>query len=47
LLYVITAAEPAALVDHLAAMVDSGDVPPERVAASVGRLLRMQLGLRG
>jgi hypothetical protein len=45
LLFVVTAAEPAALVDHLAAMVESGDVPPERLATSVGRLLSMQLGL--
>jgi beta-N-acetylhexosaminidase len=44
LLFVVTAAEPAALVDHLAAMVERGDVSSERVAASVGRLLRMQLG---
>jgi beta-N-acetylhexosaminidase len=45
LLFVVTAAEPAALVDHLAAMVDRGNVSSERVAASVGRVLRMQLGL--
>jgi beta-N-acetylhexosaminidase len=47
LLFVVTAAEPAALVDHLAAMIESGDVPAERVAASVGRLLGMQLGRAG
>jgi beta-N-acetylhexosaminidase len=45
LLFVVTAAEPAALVDHLAAMVESGEISPERIAASVARLLRMQLGL--
>ena len=44
LLFVVTNAEPEALVDHLAARVDSGDIPPERVAASVARMLRMQLG---
>ena len=44
LLFVVTAAEPAALVDHLAAAIERGDVSSERVAASVGRLLRMQLG---
>jgi beta-N-acetylhexosaminidase len=43
LLFVVTA-EPAALIDHLAARVESGEVSAERVAASVGRLLRMQLG---
>jgi beta-N-acetylhexosaminidase len=41
LLFVVTNVEPAALVDHLAARVESGDVPPERVTASVDRLLRM------
>jgi beta-N-acetylhexosaminidase len=46
LLFVVTTVEPAALVDHLASRVESGEVPPERVAASVGRLLRMQFGLR-
>ena len=46
LLFVVTDAEPAALVDHLAARVDRGDIPPERVIASVSRLLPMQLGLR-
>src|SRR5215207_5094589 len=45
LLFVVTAAEPAELVDHLVAMVEGGNVSPERVAASVGRLLTMQLGL--
>jgi hypothetical protein len=44
LLFVVTNVEPAALVDHLTARVESGEVPPERVAASVSRLLRMQLG---
>src|SRR5215207_3381508 len=44
LLFVVTNAEPAALVDHLAAMIERGDVSSERVAASVDRLLRMQLG---
>jgi beta-N-acetylhexosaminidase len=44
LLFVVTNAEPAALVDHLSAQVESGEVPPERVAASVSRVLRMQLG---
>ena len=43
LLFVVTNAEPEALVDHLAMRVESGDFPPERVAASVVRLLRMQL----
>src|SRR5215212_3870414 len=43
LLFVVMAAEPAALVDHLAAKIERGDVPAERVAASVGRLLGMQL----
>ncbi len=46
LLFVIANDEPEALVDHLAARVESGEVPPERVATSVGRLLRMQLGSR-
>jgi beta-N-acetylhexosaminidase len=45
LLFVVTAAERAALVDHLVARVESGDIPPERIAVSVSRLLRMQLGL--
>jgi beta-N-acetylhexosaminidase len=47
LLFVVTAVEPVALVDRLAAMVERGDVPPEQVAASVARLLSMQLGLPG
>jgi beta-N-acetylhexosaminidase len=46
LLFVVTNAEHDALVDHLAARVESGDITPERVAASVARLLRMQLGMR-
>jgi beta-N-acetylhexosaminidase len=46
LLFVVTDAELAALVDHLAARVESGEVPPERVTESVSRLLRMQLGIR-
>ena len=45
LLFVIVNEEPEALVDHLVARVESGEVPPERVATSVARLLRMQLGL--
>src|SRR5215203_636192 len=45
LLFVVTNAEPDALVDHLVAMVEGGNVSPERVATSVGRLLTMQLGL--
>jgi beta-N-acetylhexosaminidase len=45
LLFVVTAAEPAALVDHLVATVEGGDVSPERIAESVGRLLSLQLGL--
>src|SRR5215217_5642662 len=45
LLFVVTDAEPAALVDHLAARVESGAVPPQRVTACVSRILRMQLGL--
>ena len=45
LLFVVTNAEPDALVDHLAARVESGEISPELVAASVSRLLRMQLGL--
>jgi hypothetical protein len=44
LLFVVTNAEPEALVDHLVARVESGAIPPERVAASVAGLLRMQLG---
>jgi len=44
LLFVVTAAEPTALIDHLAAMIERGDVSSERVAASVDKLLRMQLG---
>src|SRR5215217_220766 len=44
LLFVVTNAEPAALVDHLAARVESGDIAPERVTACVSRILRMQLG---
>jgi len=47
LLFVVTNAEPGALVDHLAARVESGDITPERVAASVTRLLRMRLGMPG
>jgi len=46
LLFVVTNAEPDALVDHLEARVESGDITPERVAASVTRLLHMQLGMR-
>jgi beta-N-acetylhexosaminidase len=46
LLFVVTNVEPEALVDHLAARVESGEVTAERVAASVGRLLRMQLAGR-
>jgi beta-N-acetylhexosaminidase len=46
LLFVIANDEPEALADHLAARVESGEVLPERVAASVDRLLRMQLGSR-
>jgi beta-N-acetylhexosaminidase len=45
LLFVITDAELAALVDHLAARVESGDVPLARVTESVTRVLRMQLGM--
>ena len=45
LLFVITDAELAALVDHLAARIEGGDVPPERVTGSVSRVLRMQLGM--
>jgi beta-N-acetylhexosaminidase len=44
LIFVVPSVEPAALVDHLTARVESGDVPAERVAASVGRVLSMQLG---
>lgn len=47
LLFVVTSAEPAALVDHLAAMIERGNVSPERVAASVSRVLRMQLDRAG
>jgi beta-N-acetylhexosaminidase len=43
LLFVVTTVERQELVDHLAARVETGEVPPERVAASVGRVLRMQL----
>src|SRR5215207_6309728 len=46
LLFVVTNVEPEALVDHLAARAASGEVSAERVAASVGRLLRMQLAAR-
>ena len=42
LLYVIPNAEPETLVDHLAARVATGEIPAERIAASVSRLLRMQ-----
>src|SRR5688500_1010620 len=45
LLFVVTNAEPEALVDHLSGRVESGKVPPERVAASVSRLLQMRVGL--
>jgi beta-N-acetylhexosaminidase len=41
LLFVVSNVEPKALVDHLAARVESGDIPAERVAASVSRLLWM------
>jgi beta-N-acetylhexosaminidase len=44
LLFVVTAVEPAALVDHLAVRIESGEVPPERVAASVGKLVRLEQG---
>ena len=46
LLFVVTSAEPEALVDHLAERVEHGEIPAERVSVSVGRLLRMQLGAR-
>jgi len=46
LLFVVTNAELAALVDHLGARVENGDVPPQRVAESVSRVLRMQLDIR-
>jgi beta-N-acetylhexosaminidase len=46
LLFVVTNTDPDALVDHLAGRVDSGDILPERVAASVARLLEIQLGRR-
>jgi beta-N-acetylhexosaminidase len=46
LLFVVINVEPEALVDHLSARVESGEVPAGRVAASVGRLLRMQLAVR-
>jgi beta-N-acetylhexosaminidase len=42
LLYVILDSEPEALVDHLAARVERGEMSPERVTQSVERLLRMQ-----
>lgn len=45
-LFVVTNVEPEALVDHLASRVESGEIPTERVTASVGRLLRMWLGSR-
>jgi beta-N-acetylhexosaminidase len=45
LLFVIPTVEPPALVDHLAAQVENGEIPPERVIASVERLLSMQFGL--
>jgi hypothetical protein len=45
LLFVVTNAEPDVLADHLTARVERGDFPPERIAASVSKLLRMQLGL--
>jgi beta-N-acetylhexosaminidase len=44
LLFVITGVEPEALVDHLVARVERGEIPAEQVTASVGRLLRMQMG---
>jgi beta-N-acetylhexosaminidase len=47
LLFVITSVAPAALVDHLATRIESGEIPPERLAASVGRLLRMSQGQTG
>jgi beta-N-acetylhexosaminidase len=46
LLFVVTSAEPEALVDHLVIRVERGEIPAEQVTASVGRLLRMQLGAR-
>ena len=46
MLFVVPTVEPAALVDHLAERIESGEVLPGRVAASVGRLLTMQLRLR-
>lgn len=45
LIFVVASVEPEALVDHLTARVESGDIPPEQVAASVARLLGMQLDM--
>ena len=44
LLFVITGVEPEALVDHHVGRVERGEIPAAQVTASVGRLLRMQLG---
>jgi beta-N-acetylhexosaminidase len=46
LLFVITAVDPEALVDHLTSRIERDEIPIERVAASVARLLRMQIGSR-
>ena len=43
LLYVILHAEPETLIDHLAGRMENGEVAPDRVRASVARVLRMQL----
>jgi beta-N-acetylhexosaminidase len=45
LLFVVTSEEPETLIDHLATRVESGEIPAERVSASVERILSMQLGL--
>ena len=46
LLFVVTSVEPEALVDHLVARVERGEIPAEHVSASVGRVLRMQFSAR-
>jgi beta-N-acetylhexosaminidase len=44
LLFVVTAATPEEMIDHLVQSVDEGNVPIARVQASVTRILAMQFG---
>jgi beta-N-acetylhexosaminidase len=42
LLFVVMAASPDELIDHLVQSIDAGNIPIERVQASVSRILAMQ-----